>query len=148
MVYMDSPKIIVIDCDGVLTNGNLTIDSEGEKLFKQFHTRDVRAIRELIYNGYEVYIISADEWEGTKHFADKVGAVFLNLKDKTHVKELIKKPFIAVGDDSWDISMLKDAQVKYCPKDAFYKVQQIKGIKILQTEGGKGVIAELLTYLL
>ena len=69
-------NIIITDADGVLTDGTLTIDHKGEKVFKKFHTRDVRAIRELVANGFEIYILSADEWEGTRHFAEKVGAVF------------------------------------------------------------------------
>ena len=145
---MNEVKAIVCDIDGVLTNGKLTIDSNGEKLFKQFHTRDVRAIRELIFNGYEVYLVTADEWEGARHFADKVGAMFINLKDKGRVLEAIQKPFIAVGDDAWDIPMLNIAEEKYCPKDAHYSVKKIKDIKIMGTKGGEGCIAELVNYLL
>lgn len=139
---------VVIDVDGVLTNGNLTIDHNGEKLFKQFHSRDIRAIRELVYNGFEVYIVSADEWEGSKHFADKVGAIFLPMRDKKLVLQTIQKPFIAIGDDCWDIPMLNDAEERYCPKDADWKVKQVKGIKILKTIGGGGVIAELIHHVL
>ena len=144
---MNEVKAIVCDIDGVLTNGKLTIDSNGEKLFKQFHTRDVRAIRELIFNGYEVYLVTADEWEGARHFAEKVGAMFLNLRDKSHVLTIINKPFIAIGDDAWDIPMLNDAEEKYCPKDAHYSVQKLKGINILKTKGGEGVVAELINYI-
>jgi 3-deoxy-D-manno-octulosonate 8-phosphate phosphatase (KDO 8-P phosphatase) len=145
---LERPQAIVIDIDGTLTNGRLTIDHNGEKLFKQFHTRDIRAIRELVFNGYEVYLITADEWEGAKHFAEKVGAYFLNLRDKSHVLTIINKPFIAIGDDAWDIPMLNDAEEKYCPKDADYKVKQVKGINILKTKGGAGVVAELINQIL
>jgi len=142
---MDSPKVILIDCDGVLTDGRLTIDHAGEKMFKQFHTRDVRAIRELIFNGYEVVIVSADDWPGVKHFADKVGAEVCFTRDKNC---LPYEKYIAVGDDAWDIPMLKKAAEAFSPADCAAEVAWIPEITILDVKGGAGVIAELVRRLL
>ena len=139
------PKTILIDCDGVLTDGRLTIDHRGEKPFKQFHTRDVRAIRELIYNGYEVVIVSADDWPGIHHFANKVGADVYISRDKS---QLPYGDYIAVGDDAWDIKMLKNARFAYCPADADVMVCALDDIHILDTVGGNGVIAEVARKLL
>jgi len=133
-------KVILIDCDGVLTDGKLTIDHRGEKPFKQFHTRDVRAIRELIYNGYEVVIVSADDWSGIHHFANKVGADVCISRDK---KELPYKDYIAVGDDAWDVQMLRGAKLAFCPANADESVKIIPGIVKIETNGGEGVIAGL-----
>ena len=147
---MDSDvKIIITDLDGVLTDGTLTIDHKGEKLFKKFHTRDVRAIRELVANGYEVYIVSADDWQGTEHFAEKVGAVFVSGKDKgtiaTHITK--GKPYYAVGDDAWDKEMMEGAEKCFCPADADPSVHLCNVIS-LRAKGGQGVIAELARKLL
>jgi len=132
--------VILIDVDGVLTDGRLTIDHNGEKQFKQFHTRDVRAIRELVYNGYEVVLVSADDWEGIHYFADKVGADVLISRDK---RDLPYKDYIAIGDDAWDIQMLANATDAYCPHDADVSVLSIMGINRLETHGGRGCIAEM-----
>lgn len=142
MVCMDHPKIIVCDCDGVLTDGKLNIDHTGTKMFKSFHTKDVRAIREFIANGYEFYIVSADDW-GAKTFAEKVGAVFIELRDKSKVRDYIPGPFICVGDDVWDIAMMKLAQRAYRPADS-----KLTGWAPMITAGGHGVIAELANILL
>lgn len=139
---MDHPKIIVCDCDGVLTDGKLNIDHNGTKMFKSFHTKDVRAIREFIANGYEFYIVSADDW-GAKGFAEKVGAVFIELRDKSKILEFIKDPFICIGDDVWDVSMMKHSAKAYKPQDS-----NIDAGKRMQTPGGHGVIAELANLLL
>ena len=136
---------ILIDCDGVLTDGRLTIDHRGRKQFKQFHTRDVRAIRELIYNGYEVVIISADDWEGINHFANKVGADVHICRNKECVPF---ENYFAIGDDAWDVGMLKNAIQAYCPLDADESVLCIPNIIVLKTRGGRGVIAELCRSLL
>jgi 3-deoxy-D-manno-octulosonate 8-phosphate phosphatase KdsC-like HAD superfamily phosphatase len=135
---------ILIDCDGVLTDGTLTIDSRGEKLFKRFHTRDVRAIRELVANGFEVTIVSADDWGGTEHFAEKVGAEFSCLRDKGQWP----RDYIAVGDDSWDVPLLKGAVEAFCPHDADLSVKRVKGIHVIPVCGGRGVMAEVARRLL
>lgn len=136
---------ILIDCDGVLTDGKLTIDRNGEKQFKQFHTRDVRAIRELIFNGYEVVIVSADDWPGIYHFADKVGADVYISRDKN---DLPFKSYAAVGDDAWDVQMLQKAKMAFCPADADPSTLTVPGIQRLVTKGGCGVIAEIARELL
>jgi 3-deoxy-D-manno-octulosonate 8-phosphate phosphatase (KDO 8-P phosphatase) len=150
MVHMDLQKIecIVIDCDGVLTDGRLNIDHTGSKMFKSFHTRDIRAIRELVSQGFEVYIVSADDWPGGGAFADKVGAHWINERDKSKVKEhMQQREYMAVGDDAWDVPMLKGAIIKFCPQDADASVRRIDGIEILGVAGGAGVIAEVLRFL-
>ncbi len=148
MKIPDSVTAICIDCDGVLTDGTLTIDSRGEKLFKKFHTRDVRAIRELVSMGFEVYIVTADDWPGTAHFAEKVGAEVLVTKEKGKLFELIKVDYIAIGDDSWDIPMFKNAVMSFCPKDSINALFEDTNINVLDAKGGSGVVAEFLFQIL
>lgn len=140
---LNNCRKILIDCDGVLTDGRLTIDHLGEKLFKQFHSRDVRSIRELVFMGFEVSIVTADEWSGIFHFAKKVGAEVLISRDK--IFQL--KDYIAVGDDAWDKKMLENARLKFCPADADSIIKKIPGIVVLNCLGGQGVIAELVPLL-
>ncbi len=148
MKIPESVKAICIDCDGVLTDGTLTIDSKGEKLFKKFHTRDVRAIRELVSMGFEVYIVTADDWPGTACFAEKVGAKILVTKEKGKLFEIIKCDYIAIGDDSWDIPMFKNAVMSFCPNDSINALFKDTNITVLDAKGGCGVIAEFLFQIL
>ena len=138
-------KTILIDVDGVLTDGCLTIDHKGEKLFKRFHTRDVRAIRELVWNGFEVILVTADEWFGITHFADKVGADLDFVKDKSTLKYT---NYYAIGDDAWDIPMLLKAKKAFCPVDADPGVLQLPGIYVLPRAGGRGVVADFVRVIL
>jgi len=144
---LQSGKQVLIDCDGVLTDGTLTIDHHGEKMFKRFHTRDVRAIRELVYNGYEVVIVTADDWRGIYFFADKVGAIVHITRDKG---ELPYENYIAIGDDVWDLPMLRKARIAYAPVDAnpvLFACKQTM-VRQLSTKGGHGVVAEVVGILL
>lgn len=138
-------RTILLDCDGVLTDGRLHIDASGFKMFKSFHTRDVRAIRELVYRGFEVVIVSVDDWEGITAFANKVGAEVHFTRDKGN---LPFSNFIAVGDDAWDVPMLRNAVQAFAPSTADQSVFSAVPNCISLCRGGEGVVAALLRYLI
>lgn len=135
---------LYIDCDGVLTNGKLYIDHTGEKMFKAFNSRDIRAIRELVANGIRVVILSADDSPINISFAKNTGAEFYCRRDKSDIDDLRDgKPYMAVGDDVWDMSLLKSAFRAFAPSDCDIKIANMKDVEILTSRGGHGVIAEL-----
>jgi 3-deoxy-D-manno-octulosonate 8-phosphate phosphatase (KDO 8-P phosphatase) len=129
-------KILVIDIDGVLTDGKVWYTHSGERS-KGFHSRDIRAIREFIANGFEVLLCTQSEWPGALAFADRTGATVVIGREKPVPKD----PFIIVGDDTPDIELMKAAAEAYCPADADHEVK--KYCTQLNTAGGNGCIAEL-----
>lgn len=135
---------ILIDCDGVLTDGKIWVNRHGQ-ITKGFHTHDVAAIRELISHGFEVCIVSASTWPGIDSFCAKTGASFINERNKS---ALSFKDYIAIGDSRWDIEFLKKATRKFCPNTAVRAVKNIEGIVVLDVAGGEGCIEEMLNYLL
>lgn len=139
------PNQILIDCDGVLTDGRLNVTHDGKKLFKSFHSRDVRAIRELVFNGFEVSIISADDWEAGPIFADKVGAEFVYLRDKSKFE--CDRPFIGVFDDAWDVSLARRSFMLFAPCDADQSILGLPDVEILGP-GGSGIIAQVVRRLI
>lgn len=134
---------VYIDIDGVLTDGKMYIDHTGEKMFKAFHSRDVRAIRELIYNGFQVILVTADDHPSGKHFADKVGAEFIFERDKSK----LTTADYAIGDDVWDVPMFRSCNRNFCPFDAVDAVKGITGMWVLPSKGGHGVIADFVVHL-
>lgn len=142
---MDSAKTIVCDCDGVLTDGKVWYDAKGNRT-KGFHSRDIRAIRQLISHGYQFIIFTQSSWPGVKDFVNRTGAEVIIDREKSlhHFKE----PFIAIGDDTPDLDFLNKAVKAYCPANADPFVKQtVKNITVLTTNGGEGVIAELVNKL-
>jgi 3-deoxy-D-manno-octulosonate 8-phosphate phosphatase (KDO 8-P phosphatase) len=131
---------LIIDCDGVLTNGRVQYSETGER-YKEFHSRDMTAIRSFIASGYTVEIRTTSSWSGLKRFADKIGATLVRQDVKTPDSEA----FIYIGDDVPDIEMMKAAVSAYCPSDANSAV--VKYCKPLKTRGGEGVISELYNVL-
>jgi len=142
---MDTPKIIVCDCDGVLTDGKFWLTGTGE-ISKGFNTKDVRAIRELISYGYQFLIVTASSWSGIDSFAKKTGAEVFVIRNKSELK-LQDQDYIAVGDDVWDIEILKNAWLKFCPKNSDRIVLNIPDIVELDVKGGDGCIANLANIL-
>jgi 3-deoxy-D-manno-octulosonate 8-phosphate phosphatase KdsC-like HAD superfamily phosphatase len=138
-------QVILIDFHGVLTDGKLNITHDGKTFFESCHTRDVRAIRELIARGWEVYIVTASSNPIVEAFCKKVGALIIHARDKS---DLGMNDYIAIGDDAWDIPMLKNAKEAYCPCDADTEVLCLPGINILGVKGGHGLIASLVRRLL
>jgi 3-deoxy-D-manno-octulosonate 8-phosphate phosphatase (KDO 8-P phosphatase) len=137
--------IVLIDFDGVLTDGKQFMDHRGEKMMFAVHSRDNRAIRELIANGYRVIIVTANDAEFIKFYADKVGAEYLHARNKGNLEF---ENYIAIGDDVWDVPMLKKAKKAFCPSDADSTVLNLACVKPLGVKGGHGVIAELVRNIL
>jgi 3-deoxy-D-manno-octulosonate 8-phosphate phosphatase (KDO 8-P phosphatase) len=139
---------VLIDCDGVLTDGKLYMSADGSKMFKAFHTRDVRAIREFVARGFEVVIVTADDWPGIQHFAAKVGAELCVMRDKARLAPLFSGEYIAIGDDAWDAPMLRGAAMAFAPKGAHVSITALPGITVVDCPSGEGVVSAVLDALL
>lgn len=136
-------KTIIIDADGTLTDNKVYYTSSGERI-KGFHSRDIRAIRELTARGFDVYILTQSTWPGIGEFASRTGATIAQAYIKQDwIKENGITDYIAIGDDVSDIIMLKEAVKCYCPSDADDVVKEIEGIRVLKTKGGDGVMSEM-----
>lgn len=144
---MKIANAILIDFHGVLTDGRQTISQDGAYMFDHVHVRDTRAIRELVARGYDVNIVTASGSPIILAFARKLRVNLIIAREKRHVLDLFDEEFIAIGDDAWDIAILKAAKRAFCPNDADSAVKAVEGIEILTAKGGHGVIAELLPLL-
>lgn len=134
---------VLIDQDGVLTNNIVYYDAKGNRL-KGFHSRDIRAIRQLVSHGYDVHILTQSSWPGINDFAKRTGAEIIIDREK-NIDQF--KSFIAIGDDVPDIGMLRKAKIAFCPADADDEVKGLRNIRTLSTKGGEGVIAEMVREL-
>lgn len=140
-------KDIIIDFDGVLTDGKIFYDHNGNQ-FKGTHSRDVRALRELVHNGFTVTILTASSWAGATIFAERSGCILNICKDKElFITKLIEEngnnEIIAVGDDVWDFKMLEKVKFPFAPSDCDAELLKIKGLQLTHKKGGEGVISEL-----
>lgn len=129
---------VILDLDGVLTNGKQYIDSAGHKLFKAVSARDKMALRRLIAKGYRVIVLTADDWSGARVWFEDIGCEFIVSKGK----EMLPLPFheaIGVGDDIHDIGWLEKCYLKYVPEDGNKQLPYVR----LNTKGGAGIVCEV-----
>jgi 3-deoxy-D-manno-octulosonate 8-phosphate phosphatase (KDO 8-P phosphatase) len=141
-------KTIIIDVDGCLTDNKVYYTHKGERI-KGFHSRDIRAIRELVAAGFEVILLTQSSWPGMEDYAKRTGA-FVNIaRDKWEwVSRNVQQPYIAVGDDVPDIDVLTFAAKAYCPLDADIAVKKLGNVNVLHSKGGEGVVADLVHILM
>ena len=148
---LDKIKLLLLDVDGVMTDGSITIDfTKNDRL--TFHVHDGYGIVQAIKNGILVGIIT-----GRKSIAAKERATRLGIKEfhwgvinKIPVYEKIKKKYhledieIAyIGDDLPDLSIIKKVGFSVAPKNA--REELFKHVDyITKTKGGKGAVREVI----
>lgn len=147
-------KLLILDIDGVMTNGKKTYDNGGTVISKEYCDRDFTAIKRFWSSDINVCFLSGDKkmnWEMSRsrgipffHARD-----FSDNLDKSKALEKICKHYNVaqtdvayVGDDYYDLSIIEQLQWTYCPADACADIK--KYVKeIIPCNGGDGVIASL-----
>ena len=144
-----------MDIDGVLTNGQVTVDSAGNE-FKIIHFKDLDAISEMKRQGLKVGLLSGEATPITLIFRErfKPDFFFNGCKDKSAAlnKILAQTGFSAdevcyTGDGKYDIPIMKMVKFTACPSDAIREVRELAEI-LLGCKGGEGCCWELLEWIL
>lgn len=146
---------LVLDVDGVLTDGRLHVGVEGE-LYKSFHVRDGLAVKMAQTAGLAVGILSARSSEIVARRAAELGVeeILQGQEDKSLAfQALLERRGLApeqvgyVGDDLQDLPVLRVAGLSAAPADA---VPQVRAAVDYVTEagGGRGCVRELVERLL
>ena len=148
-------QLLLLDVDGVMTDGGLFFSSSGEE-FKKFNVQDGYGIAKLQRAGIKVGIITGRVSLIVKRRAEELGIeeVYQNIENKIDAYESIKKKFritdreIAyIGDDEFDIPVLTCAGFSAAPADAAPLVK--KHVQyICRLGGGNGAVREVIELLL
>jgi len=140
-------KLVIFDVDGVLTDGSLFFDNQGQE-YKAFNSKDGHGIRLLLENGIKVAIITGRQSELVKHrannlkippefiyqgYRDKVPA-FFELLDKT---KLDKENIAFIGDDVIDLPIMSQVGLSIAVGDAHWFVKENADL-ICKENGGRG----------
>ena len=148
-------RLLVLDVDGVLTDGRLHYGPDGER-DKVFHVRDGQGIKALIAAGVSVAVISGRESaavtrrcaelgirEVQQAVADK-GAAFAALIARLN---LAARDCACVGDDTADVPLLQHAGLAVVVADAHPSVRAVADRRTRQA-GGAGAVREICDWLL
>lgn len=156
-VDTQSIKLLVLDVDGVMTDGGMYVMEDGNEM-KKFHTRDGRGIKNLQKKGVPVAFLSGSfNGDAIRKRAERLGIdrVFAGRQPKTGVLEnwmaelSISYAEVAyIGDDLNDLQVIGLAGLTACPSDAIDEVKEKVDV-VLKTRGGGGCVREFIdTYLL
>ena len=142
-------KLLIYDCDGVLTDNRVLVDENGKEsaLFHRGDGYGVRLIRDL---GIPQIIISTEVNPVVKHRAQKLKIEVLHsVEDKaTAVRNCCEKHGVEtacamfIGNDLNDYNAMMAVGFRGCPADAEPEIKAISHW-IAEKSGGFGVIREL-----
>jgi 3-deoxy-D-manno-octulosonate 8-phosphate phosphatase (KDO 8-P phosphatase) len=149
---------VFTDCDGVLTDGGVYYDRQGEAMLR-FDRRDGMGVERLRLQGLEVAIITREASPIVEHRAAKLKLrVFSGVRDKcaafpSILKEMHTHPDACayMGDDVNDLELLRhvfsSGGLTAAPSDAASEVRPIVH-KITEATGGHGSFREFCEWIL
>lgn len=148
---MNDITTFVFDVDGVLTDGKVHIQNDGQ-LLRQMHIRDGFAMKAAVETGYHVCIISGGSNEGVRIRLRNLGItdIYLAVPDKVEtlveycdVYSINPKQILYMGDDIPDFHVMQKVGLPSCPADA---VPEIKSIAtyISHIKGGQGAVRDVI----
>ena len=150
-------KLIILDIDGVLTDGRKYYGIDGMPFAKTYCDKDFTAIKRLKGAGINVCFLSGDT-RVNQAMAKNRNIDFYSArgKDKAEFISLFEDTYKAgredmlyIGDDLFDKSMLEIVGHPYCPMDACRDIRIVCGYEnIVPKNGGDNVICELYDMLL
>jgi 3-deoxy-D-manno-octulosonate 8-phosphate phosphatase (KDO 8-P phosphatase) len=148
-------KLLLMDCDGVLTDGRLWLTPEGDEQ-KTFHARDGQGISLLHYAGLHTGIISGRASSAVERRAHELKMTYVRqyAKDKIAALETILaeaqlEPIDCayIGDDVGDIPVMRRVGLAVAVADAVEETKQASHF-VTQLKGGHGAVREVADFIL
>lgn len=148
-------KLLLLDVDGVLTDGRIVYDSGGRDM-KSFDVHDGLGVYLLKKAGIPTILITAKGSKATRPRARdmRVEEIFENISPKTAVLDrILKKYKVAsneicfVGDDLVDLCLMKRVGFPVAVFNAALEIKQAAGYITLK-EGGRGAVREIAELIL
>ena len=148
-------RLLVLDVDGVLTDGRLFYGPKGEVL-KAFHVRDGYGIKKVAEAGITVAIISGRKSAavlrrardlGIKHVAQGVSDKLAALVKLAKALKVDLEDCVCVGDDTPDAPILARAGLGIAVADAH--ADALAAAHLVTTRaGGQGAVREVCDWLM
>jgi 3-deoxy-D-manno-octulosonate 8-phosphate phosphatase (KDO 8-P phosphatase) len=155
MAGLTDIQMLVLDVDGVLTDGRLIVNSDGSES-KAFHTHDGHGIRLWQRAGLKVAFLSGRASEATNRRAEQLGVKHV-LQDCHHkldaMKELLGHVHLSpqevayVGDDLPDLPVIRYVGFGVAVANAVAEVKQHADY-VTSRLGGSGAVREVIEHIL
>ena len=143
-------QLLVLDVDGVLTDGGLWFSADGQ-LQKRFDVRDGLGLRLLQKAGLHLAFLSGGQGGATEVRARQLGIkhCLVGIKDKPPALAALRQELgvsqsrtAFLGDDLNDLAVRDHVGLLLAPNDACRPLRQ-QADAVLQSRGGHGAVREL-----
>jgi len=152
---MKKIKLILSDVDGVLTDGGIIYDSQGNEI-KKFNVRDGFGIRLWQKAGYEFGLVTGRSSHIVRLRANELGLSILRqgVRDKLEVvmsiaesRHLTLEEICFIGDDFPDLPVIRHVGLGVTVADAPEEIRQQARL-VTSQQGGHGAVRELIETVL
>ena len=148
-------KLLLLDCDGVLTDGSLWLLKDGDE-HKAFNTQDGLGLELLRRAGLRAGVITGRTSTALARRAEELGIEFLrqgNEQKLAAFEEVLRAAGVKdeevafVGDDLSDIPLMHRAELAVAVADAVEETRAAAHY-ITQARGGRGAVREVIEIIL
>ncbi|MCK9556483.1 MAG: HAD hydrolase family protein [Candidatus Cloacimonetes bacterium] len=148
-------KLLILDCDGVLTNGKIIYGSDGQDI-KQFNAADGMGLILIREISTRVAVVSGRSSEALQRRCQdlKIEHLYQGIDNKlecvTKLLEELGLTFdnvIYMGDDWNDVPCIRRAALGVVPANAWPEVQKTADM-VTERRGGEGAVRELINLIL
>lgn len=145
---------LIFDFDGVLTDNQVLLDKEGNE-WVRCHRGDGLAFSAFHKLGISMHIVSTETHPVVQARAKKLKVPLLQgVRDKSIAIQKLSEDeglklenILYVGNDLNDLAAMKICGYSVCPADSHPTIKEVSTV-VLRTNGGSGVVRELLENVL
>lgn len=148
---MNNIDTLVFDVDGVLTNGMITITTDGQ-MYRNMNIKDGYALRSAVLAGYNVCIISGGSNEGVRKRLEGLGITdiylgahqkMIQFEEYCTGKNIDYSTVLYMGDDIPDLPVMQQVGLACAPQDAAPEIKDVAEY-ISQIKGGDGCVRDVI----
>jgi 3-deoxy-D-manno-octulosonate 8-phosphate phosphatase (KDO 8-P phosphatase) len=148
-------KLLLMDCDGVLTDGRLWLLEHGDE-HKSFNTHDGLGLSLLHRAGLKSGIITGRTSTAVTRRAEELGIEFVRQGNPNKLEAFAEVLRLAgvderevafVGDDLTDIPLMKRSELAVAVADAVEETRSVAHYVTL-AKGGRGAVREVIEIIL
>lgn len=154
-VHWPDIKLMLFDCDGVITDGRIIYGNEGQEL-KHFHGHDGMGFNLLRFTEIKVGFITGRSSEALErrckdlkidHLYQNIGNKLQCLDDLLARLNLEYRNVVYMGDDWNDVPVMRKVALSASPADAQPDVAKIADW-VSTFPGSHGAVRDLINYVL
>ena len=144
-------KLVILDVDGVMTDGSKLYDWNHQVIAKEYNDKDFTAIKRFKKCGVSVCLLSGDNCVNEGMAKTRNIDFFYSRNKLSMLPNLFSryrcsnKNTAYIGDDIFDIPVLREVEFSFCPSDAVEDVVE-QTRHVLSSCGGSGVVAEMYSW--